>query len=331
MRMSKFLRMLATCLCCLTVVIVPFMKNPIRKSYGKNGYSSIIEMWQIDGFEGGQKSRSAFLKTVANEFSDKNGSVVFMVTSHTVESANNQLSSGKIPDIISFGGYGLEDFSHFRKLDKIPVYGNGELNGKNYLTAWLKGGYFFITRDKNQTYNENTTLYIGSGNNNLGVVSATFLNQKFKNIIVKEQNETVKNFLGTNNSVMVGTQRDIIRLEKSNVNFYAEPIGEFNDLYAYIGVTAKTDEKYAYSVEFIKYLLSNGVQKRLTELKMFSVNNSDLYESGSVFSSFEKTKEKYTAYPTMGENDIKTHLDRCITVLKGEQSSSIVTKYLKQL
>ena len=66
-------------------------------------YKGVIKIWQIDAFEGGKGSRKQFLLSVARGFEKENLGVLIMVISHTVESAEQSLLAGEVPDIISFG------------------------------------------------------------------------------------------------------------------------------------------------------------------------------------------------------------------------------------
>ena len=69
---------------------------------------------------------------------------------------------------------------------------------------------------------------------------------------------------------MIGTQRDVSRLTRRGVEFSVTPLKEYNDLYQYVAVTATDPVKNYYAQEFVEYLLSDSVQKKLNEIYMFS-------------------------------------------------------------
>lgn len=65
---------------------------------------------------------------------------------------------------------------------------------------------------------------------------------------------------------LLGTQRDVIRLQTRGESFEVKPLPEFNDLYQYISVLTRDGEKAAVAEEYINYVLSHG--ESLTRIGM---------------------------------------------------------------
>jgi hypothetical protein len=73
---------------------------------------------------------------------------------------------------------------------------------------------------------------------------------------------------------LLGTQRDLYRLQTREVTFTCQPLECFNDLYQLFGITT-TCQKSAQAKEFIDYVLQNG--KSLQQIGML-YGNSQLYQ-----------------------------------------------------
>ena len=82
--------------------------------------------------------------------------------------------------------------------------------------------------------------------------------------------ESTVEFVSGKEKYFLGTQRDIIRLNNRGFEYIAQPLKNFNDLYQYASVTATDENKRVYACAFLDYLLTENVQKRLTEIGMFS-------------------------------------------------------------
>ena len=118
MKIKKFIGIFL----CLLIVGLNFdlIKN-INKSSKSEEDKVLITLWQIDTFPGGKGSRTEFLKRVSTSF-EKKEKVFISIYSYSLDSANNLLSKGVYPDIISYGnGLNLTDFS---KID--ATFSSGE-------------------------------------------------------------------------------------------------------------------------------------------------------------------------------------------------------------
>ena len=68
------------------------------------------------------------------------------MVNHTVESANELLNKGEVPDIISCGVSGVNYDKYLNKINVNSGIDGGTINNSRYLVAWCKGGYFEIKR-----------------------------------------------------------------------------------------------------------------------------------------------------------------------------------------
>lgn len=75
-------------------------------------------------------------------------------------------------------------------------------------------------------------------------------------------------FIGRKNVVLLGTQRDLKRLEKRGVGFSAVPLQGFCDLAQYIAITTKSDEKFSFCLKAVERLLGEQTQEKLGRIGM---------------------------------------------------------------
>lgn len=92
---------LAGILCVLSLIFaIPALTAESTDSPSRAG---IVRLWNIDTFEGGKGSRTAFLNRVSAAYEKKHEGVYIMVSSYTAEGAAAALKEGHFPDMISFG------------------------------------------------------------------------------------------------------------------------------------------------------------------------------------------------------------------------------------
>ena len=76
-------------------------------------YMGVLELWNIDTFEGGSVSRTAWLEKRAISFEKEHTGTYIMVINMSIEQAKLNFDSGKTPNMISFGiGAGETVLSH---------------------------------------------------------------------------------------------------------------------------------------------------------------------------------------------------------------------------
>ncbi len=163
---SVIFRILTSVLVVVLLVCLPIVKlksgTDLENIYSvflgnKSKYQGIIEIWNIDTFEAGNKSKTSLLSEISKEYQKQNKGVYFMVRNLTESECLNQLQNGEMPDLFSCS-YGVaEKFESFvQEFENIDTSAfdtgakeAGTIDSKTMAVPWCKGGYFFIsTKDK---------------------------------------------------------------------------------------------------------------------------------------------------------------------------------------
>ncbi len=325
--MKKLTAILMGALIVVAIILLPFLKEKNYVKTEQKNYGAILTVWQIDSFEGGVGSRTSFLKKVANKFTKSHSGILFLVTAHTVESATNSLKNNDFPDVISFGACGLNLVNNLYALNSKSNFNAGQINGKQYVTAWCKGGYFLIKKGQG----DYKKTIVSEGEYNSALIALCLEDLKASNLIIKSPKEAYSTFLDGNDCQFIGTQRDVVRLQNRNEEFLATPLTSYSDLYQYVAVTSTDQVKRQYAKSFIDYLLSKDIQKTLTDVKMLSVNIDGIYSDNESYAELEKVKTEYTMSPFASKNDILTAKKTAQNVINGKNNKSELLKFIKQL
>lgn len=253
----------------LAAAVIVFVPQKSEKAETR----TVVRVWNIDTFEGGKGSRTAFLKSVARELK---GEAYYLVTSYTLEGALSAFAEGEAPDVLSFG-VGLSEFAE-RLLPLKREFAGGELGGKTLAYPWCMGGYYLFSLTD---FEGDGRTVLSVGGENLPAVAARLEG------ISGEETESVAaytGFLSGKYRYLLGTQRDVCRFQARGVSVQARPLTKYCDLYQYIGILSS--EKRDASLAFVEALLSPEVQGRLSQIGMFPLaNNAE--RTVSVFSSRE--------------------------------------------
>ena len=270
--MGKFGRMLwrgLPFLLLLAAAVIVFVPQKSEKAETR----TVVRVWNIDTFEGGKGSRTAFLKSVARELK---GEAYYLVTSYTPEGALSALAEGDAPDVLSFG-VGLSEFAE-RLLPLKREFAGGELGGKTLAYPWCMGGYYLFSLTDFE--GEGRTA-VSVGGENLTCVAARLED------IEGEEAESVAaytGFLSGKYRYLLGTQRDVCRFQARGVIVQARPLTKYCDLFQYIGILSS--ERREASLAFVEKLLSPEVQGRLSAIGMYPLEKG-AERTVSVFSSRE--------------------------------------------
>jgi len=286
------------------ILILPFLRNlPNPIGYVTQPETVFLELWNIDTFEGGKASRSAFLEKRAIAFQKDNTNVYVVMRNLTLIQAEIQLANGIQPDFISFGTGAGELFeSYCVDLSKnFGVRSDLSVGGKGKAVPWCMGGYVLCSLGDVDISEVDNVLNTDTENGTLGFgyESSVALNALNENITVSSQNidaiyinslnygysqySAYEDFLDKRFDVLLGTQRDFYRLENrlsigalSDCNF--NYLGGYTDLLQWFAVTTTDESKQVIAEQFIEYVLSENVQQKLTDIGMFSVLDISIYE-----------------------------------------------------
>ncbi len=226
-------------LCALTLFSLLFLPLPVKKGEDKGG--DHLQIWHLDIFEGGTGSRLNCLKKIASEYMKKTG-VLTIVSSHTIYSAEQNFKKGIYPDIISYSN-GLD--LPYDKLLSTPFLGKRE-----YAIPWCAGGYLLIKRKSVEV----DGLIISKQEYTLPILAVVLskIETPVKKII--DSDKAVNEFYANKNFALVGTQRDLFRLENKGVEVEVRALSGYNDIYQYASLVCES-KKYQTAVEFLNFLL----------------------------------------------------------------------------
>lgn len=246
----------------------------------KTEYKGILTIWHIDTFEGGIGSRKQFLLKAARAFEKQYDGVLVMVVNHSFTSYNEAIKTGELPDMVSFG-LGVET----KGLSELNIENNksngGSLVEKQYALPWCRGGYVLIANPKLSSDIPDVleSLIVSQSEYTQPLLAINEQGISVKKIEVLKPMDAYVKFVSGKCPFMLGTQRDVIRLENRGVEVVTRPLTKYNDLFQYIGITSQNQLKRYYSEEFIKALLSDSVQGKLCDIGMFSVFSKAEYSN----------------------------------------------------
>ena len=215
----------------------------------KIDYYGVLELWNIDTFEGGSVSRTVWLEKRALEFEKQNPGTFILIRNMTKEQALLNLQNGNEPTLISYGiGFGNVIKSYLTNYTGLvqvrdDLLAGGKINGTIMAVPYILGGYSLIGNNVllqklNKTEEDNLLenifeLSLQERKNSIpslsfsgltstnSLLSLYFNTQKVandnnftKDYINLAPYETYENFVLKNNSIcLLGTQRDVYRTQ----------------------------------------------------------------------------------------------------------------------
>ena len=312
----SFLPIVLVVLVCAVGLVWALPHLPVKpRQQAPEGYKGVLELWNVEAFEGGIGSREAWLINKAAKFEAANTGLFVHVTTLTVEQLQAKLDNNETFDLITFSrGAGslvqdkLAPISKNMGFVKENFLVSAQLDGKQYAAPLYAGAYCLFARIEqlpaeqlltnalSQTYTrkvgKNTVelqpLVCGFTPYNSPLSALAMSGGRGKTGGISEsvtQYQAYEQFVANRTAVtLLGTQRDIYRLSQKEDNGKIEqlgfaPLGGYTDLVQYIGVSSSAGDKATACEEYVSYLLSEATQSTLVNLSMFSVLQATFYTS----------------------------------------------------
>ena len=312
----KFLPIVIVVLLCVVALVWALPQLPVKpQQQAPETYKGVLELWNVEAFEGGIGSREAWLTNKAAKFENANTGLFIHVTTLTVEQLEAKLKNNETFDLITFSrGAGnliqdkLAPISTSMGFVKENYLLSAQMDGKQYAMPLYSGAYCLFARIEQlgaeqllqnaltQTYTrkvgkttvELQPLVCGFTPYNSPLSALAMSGGKGRTSGISEsttQYQAYEQFVANRTAVtLLGTQRDIYRLSQRESDGRIEqlcfvPLGGYTDLVQYIGVSLAAGDKASACEEYIKYLLSETTQQTLVNLSMFSVFETEFYTS----------------------------------------------------
>lgn len=246
--------------------------------------TKIYTIWHIETFEGGGVARINFLKKVARKIESENDGILFMIKEIKADELDIKLQNST-PDIISFGfGVGKIVLPYLKASEycydiRDELLISGSFNNQFYAIPYIASGYAIITHGiLTENFHCGSTGYTKPEN----LYSALNINVP----IVETQYEAYKSFVYDESATLLGTARDVFRVDNLNkigrANASITPIDSYTDLIQYVGVVNRDN----YTEKFVEYLVSDEYQYELNKYSLFSVKYDKIYSQG-IYSDME--------------------------------------------
>lgn len=253
----------------------------------------IYEVWHIETFEGGGKSRISYIKNIARNIEKTDPNILFMIKSIDPTSLTNRFSNAT-PDIISFG-FGVGDIilPHLIQLGttynvRDELISSGSFDRKLYAIPYIMSGYALFRHSINGAK-------FHCGQNDFISPNNVYNNLKLEPTEYESQYDAYKDFVYNKDTVLLGTARDLFRINNLNnigrTNVMIQPINTYTDLIQYIGITHH-DEIVD---RFLSNVFNTENQTSLVDYSLFPAIDIKLYHSG-IYNDMENAiKESYVA------------------------------------
>ncbi len=293
----------------ITVFSLIFLPLKVKN---KNEEINTLEIWHIDCFEGGFGSRYSLLQSLAREYSN-NAKVILSVRSHTVYSAEENFKKEIFPDVISYGN-GLN----------LPYERLLSVKDKEYALPWCSGGYLLISR-KGVKANK---VIISKQNFTIPKLALRMQGVTIPIKVELPSEKAIYEFYADKDCALLGTQRDLFRLERKNIDVDVTPLFAFNDLYQYFSICGNK-EKLTLSRSFIEFILNKceqGCLKKVGMLVNFGYSEKACDELLNCF--FGGTFE-YVTHPLISREQIEKLQKQVEDYEKEKESIKNALKRLK--
>lgn len=296
-----------------TVLIVLLPSLPQKPSeIPQKSYKGVLEMWNVECFEGGSGSRQSWLTSRAAQFEKANEGLFVHVTTLTEAQLAEKLDGGETFDLICFSrGVGalirnlLTPYVGSVADIRENILISGQVGSIVYALPIFAGAYCLFARESQLSSNSDlletvltNTCTRKAGKNTFELVplicgftssnspiSALAMSGVRGSCEVSEQVSqygAYEKFVANKTAVtLLGTQRDLYRLSRREENGKIEklvfaPLCGYTDLVQYVGI-ASSDGKADSAQAFAQFLVSEKSQQTLVNINMFSVLEQTLY------------------------------------------------------
>lgn len=285
---------------------------PIRpQTQSGASYEGVVELWNVESFEGGVGSRESWLKSRAAQFEKQHKGLFVHVTTLTVEQLSQKLNDGDNFDMICFSrGAGTIVKDKLAPIDcQADVRQNfalsGQINGAQYALPLYAGAYCLFAREQMLSQSDlvvgaltkTVTRKVGKTTVTLQPLTCGFTpyNSPLSALALSggrgkanvaenvTQYMAYEQFVANRTAVtLLGTQRDMYRLGQKEQTGRIDPLvfaplGGYTDLVQYVAISQTAEGKQQACKEYAHFLLSEQSQSALVNLCMFSVLDKTFY------------------------------------------------------
>ncbi len=245
---------------------------------GEPKRQTIYSIWHVETFEGGGKPRIDYLKTIARDMEKQDNQVLFMIKSIAPEKLKSELEVSK-PDIISFGfgigelvlPYLVHQENTFDVRDELIE--SGSFNKRFYAVPYIVSGYAMFNHSM-----QAQDFHVGT--NNFTKPQNIYSSLNLTPTESESQYEAYKDFVYDKNVQLLGTGRDLFRINNLNsigrTNAIINPMDTYTDLIQYLGITNSNE----ITQKFMSLALSDTYQNTLIDYSLFSSKYNKIYSSG---------------------------------------------------
>ncbi|MCM1289516.1 MAG: hypothetical protein NC132_02555 [Corallococcus sp.] len=300
------------CVAAVLAAVLPFLPQKPQQTQPL-GYKGVLELWNVETFEGGSGSRSSWLTSRAAKFEAQNKGLFVHVTNVSEEQLQQKLDNGESFDMICFSrGVGAQISGLLQKYrgsvadvcDNLLV--SGQISGSVYALPLYAGVYCLFartnqlppnadllsvalsatyTRKIGKTTYDLQPIICGFTRNNSPMSALALSGGKGEANVSEEvtQYSAYESFVGNKTAVtLLGTQRDLYRLGKKEEMGKIEeltfaPLTGYTDLVQYLGISSACGDKSDSCNAFLQYVVGRDSQQSLVNVDMFSVLMQSFY------------------------------------------------------
>jgi len=175
----KFTGLLLMALVFVGAFFVPIISNKdgiiYQKLFGEEVFECVLELWNVDTFEGGVASKSSFLEKVAIAFEKQHKGSFVLVRNMDESEFESRIAGGEMPDLFSFSHVTAKRIQPFlteleENSEIIEVIGNSGVTLQNERLGipWCMSGYAIVSSQARIDATGNKTSNIFSGMFELG-------------------------------------------------------------------------------------------------------------------------------------------------------------------